>query len=69
MPNHLLTLMRVDECLRLNHSSSLVKATPIGPLLKGVMHQLNRGTLGQPQCRGGKEAQPPSLVGRRGTHA
>ena len=43
IPKPLSTLIRVEECLRLNHASSLVNGNPMGPILNGVMHQLKRG--------------------------
>ena len=42
MPNARSTHMRVDECLRLNHTSSFARGMPMGPILNGVMHQLKR---------------------------
>ena len=43
MPNPLSTLILVDECLRLNQTSSRESGVPIGPILNGVIHQLNNG--------------------------
>lgn len=43
IPNPLSTLILVDECLRLNHTSSRERGNPIGPILNGVIHQLSNG--------------------------
>ena len=37
------TLIFVEGCFWLNQASSLDRGTPIGPILKGVMHQLSSG--------------------------